>query len=484
MYRTNLINLAISYTGLFLGLFNTFIKPKVFTSEEIGIFSTIVSMTLILKLITESGLSSVIMRYYPVYKNRASKCRFVLSVTVISYAILGFFILLLFLSKGLLSSYYGNSSIEDYFFLLPSFLFLSHGLDITERFSKVLFVSVKSNIIRNIYFKAANGAFLFYMLFSHITLKSYFVFFIIINTITFLMMLKLIIPALKIKPVLSDLIPDLSLLKNFKTYAFFMMISAFSATMVSNIDRIMIGHYLDFSKTGIYTISAALAGTLIIIFNSFARTAQPKLSELVQYERFDDVKNIYRENLYDNLHFGIALFVVLAVFSHDILHIFGTEYKEGVPVIVLLAFGQLLNISSGMCGEIISLSGFYKFDFYSRIGLIIVVVISNSVFIPEYGITGAAIATAFNILIYSGLKIYYAFSKFGIHPFTARSASFYIAGSFAAVLMTYAKPLAENNITGIFVVSAAGFFIYDVILGTVLKYKNSVIIRIIRKTGR
>ncbi len=484
MYKTNLINLAVSYTGLFLGLFNTFIKPKVLTSEEIGIFSTIVSITLILKLITEGGLSSVIMRYYPVYKNGNDKCRFVLSVTVLSYAILGSFIFLLFLSKGFLSSYYGNGSIDEYFFLLPSFLFLSHGLDLTERFSKVLFVSVRSNIIRNIYFKAANGAFLFYMLFFQISFKSYIIFFIIINTFTFLMMMRLIIPTLNIKPVLKDIIPDMSIIRNFRTYAFFMMVSAFSATMVSNIDRIMIGHYLDFSKTGIYTISAALAGTLLLIFNSFARTAQPKLSELVQSEKFDEVKKIYRENLYDNLHFGIALFTALSVFSIDILSIFGAEYKEGVSVIILIAFGQLLNISSGMCGEIISLSGFYKFDFYSRISLILIVIISNAVFIPAYGITGAAIATAFNILMYSGLKIYYAFIKFKIHPFTKRTLSFYTAGFFAALLMVSARPLTEKNITGIILISASGFLFYDFLLGTLFRYKNSVMLRIIRKTGR
>ena len=77
---------------------------------------------------------------------------------------------------------------------------------------------------------------------------------------------------------LKYFVPEYSLLKNVSSYGFFMLISNLSGIMVVNIDKIMIGYYLDFSHTGIYSISLAISGTLAIILSSFLRIVQPKLS--------------------------------------------------------------------------------------------------------------------------------------------------------------------------------------------------------------
>ncbi|MFO7811200.1 MAG: hypothetical protein R6V47_07500, partial [Candidatus Delongbacteria bacterium] len=119
MYKSNLINLMISYVGLVVGLFNTVFKPKVMTAEEIGIFSTVISITLLLKLLSLGGLTSVIMKFYPEYEHSKDKRKFISSTVITSYIILVFVILVLFSGKNILVGYFNNGSINEYFIYIP-----------------------------------------------------------------------------------------------------------------------------------------------------------------------------------------------------------------------------------------------------------------------------------------------------------------------------------------------------------------------------
>ena len=47
MYKQNILNLILSYTGMFLGIFNTLIKPKVLSPEEIGLIAFLMSSSAI-----------------------------------------------------------------------------------------------------------------------------------------------------------------------------------------------------------------------------------------------------------------------------------------------------------------------------------------------------------------------------------------------------------------------------------------------------
>jgi len=262
------------------------------------------------------------------------------------------------------------------------------------------------------------------------------------------------------------------------------MISSLSGVIAGNIDKIMIGHYLSLSKTGIYAIALAITTTMNIIFDSFARITQPKLSEHLEQKNADGLRNAYYENLYNIIFFGVIAYTLLCVFSYDILSILGKEYSEGSYVIVIIATGLLFNLNAGVCGEVIALSKFYKFDFYSRTSLIFIVVTSNTIFIPVFGITGAAVATASNYIIYDVIKIIYAYKKFGIHPVTARTLSFYISGSVVGIITYYIKDIFPHNLGTIAVISIFSFVIYDIILGFVFRYEFSILKKFLTKYGR
>jgi len=260
-----------------------------------------------------------------------------------------------------------------------------------------------------------------------------------------------------------------------------MLVASISGNLANNLDKIMIGHYLSLSKTGIYAIALTVSSMMNIIFESFSRITQPRLSEYVQSGNIPEMRKAFYENLYNNIHFGVIVFFLISVFSHDILSILGKEYAEGAAVIVIIAIGQLSNLSVGMCGEILSLSKYYKFDFYSRTALIFVVIASNAVFIPIFGITGAAVATSSNLIIYDIFKMIYAYKKFGIHPFTKTTLKFYISGFIIAVPVWFIRGIIPMNLINLSFISFFSFLVYDIILGYGFNYEYSILRKINKK---
>ncbi len=476
MFKHNIYNLILSYIVLFLGFFNTLIKPKVITSEQIGVLATVISIATILQLVTHFGYSGVLMKFYPEYKNsEESRSKFVLSILSITTFLLIIVTALLYLSKDIIFEYFNQPLLVKYFYYIIVFLILTHTISIFERMALITFVSIQSNFITNFLKKGIHFIFLILMLIYGIQFDVYFKFFAILSLVSVILTAYIVFKNMEIKWKLGYFIPEFSLIKKVSNYSFFMLISSLSGVMVVNIDKIMIGHYLDFSQTGIYAIAIAISSTLAIVLQAFLRIVQPKLAQALANDNQTQMKALYSENIANNLYFGTIILVLITVFSYDILSFLGKEYSTGSYVIIFIALGHYANLFVGTCGEIIALSKFYKFDFYSRIFLAVIVILSNYLLIPVLGITGAALATCLNFILYDIFKSVYAYRKFNIMPLTFMNFKFIISGVIILTFLLIVKYYMSFNLLTIILFSIFAFIIYDIIMSFVFHYNYSVI---------
>lgn len=475
LYKKNLINLLISYTGLFLGLFNTLIKPKVITSGEIGVLATIISIGTVLQLITQFGLSGVLMKYYPEYnKTPESRSRFIFSVLSITSVLLILVSFLLYFSESIICNYFHDPLLNKYFYYSMIFLTISHTQAIFERISRIIYISVKYNFITNFLTKSIHTTFLVYMLMSDIQFNVYFIFFATLNALSVSLTIFLVFKNIEFDLKLKYFIPEVAFIKKVSNYSFFMLISSLSGIMVVNIDKIMIGHYLDLNQTGIYTIAITVSGTLAIILNSSLMITQPKLSVAINDNNKNIMRELYSENIANNLYFGTIVLILISVFSSNILSFLGKEYSSGTFVVFFIALGYYANIFVGPCGEIISVSKYYKFDFYSRIFLAGVVIFSNYIFIPIMGITGAALATFLNFIIYDAMKSFYAYKVFKIHPFTFLNLKFMLSGLIVFLPIAIIKYFIDLDLLMIILISIFTIIAYELIVSIIFHYNYSI----------
>jgi len=133
-------------------------------------------------------------------------------------------------------------------------------------------------------------------------------------------------------------------------------------------------------------------------------------------------------------------------------------------------FGELVNISTGMCGGIIACSKYYKFDFYTRIFLVLLTIISNLLFIPLWGLTGAAFATSLSLALYNITKVIFVKIKLGFFPYTGENIRlFFSALLFFSFLFFLQNYIQLENVVVIIIFSIFCFALYLVINKYLLK---------------
>ena len=482
MHKQNILNLIFSYAGFFLGLFNTFLKPKIISAEEIGLIVSLTSMALIVSPIILIGTPSIIMKFYPDIKEKREKDGFLVAMSflVLFFNGIAFFIFLAF--KAYFLSFYDNSLMDEYanFFLI--LLFLNSFTYLLQSITRILYKSVQSNFVSNFVLRFGHVILLLVCLIFKLDFKEYFYMFVSLSAFVLLLLAKIAFSEISFFKC-SFAIFTKQNNKLYSTYGFFRWISGLSSNIVLQIDKIMIGVYIGLGNAGIYSISLAVANTLGLIISSLVRIAQPRLSGAFAKNDIAEVRKIYNENLHFQIYLGLYVYMSICLFAQDILAILGEEYVKGVMVLILIATGHLINVFVGMCGEAIALSKYHKFDFYSRISLIVVVVISNYLLIPAFGINGAAIATCFSYFIYDFLKMYYAYKKFKIHPFQIIVLKFLFIAVIQFISIHLLVELLELkfNLLGIVGFSILNFAIYDFIVTYILKYKYSLLYTFVRK---
>ncbi|HMR43418.1 MAG TPA: oligosaccharide flippase family protein [Saprospiraceae bacterium] len=225
------------------------------------------------------------------------------------------------------------------------------------------------------------------------------------------------------------------LLKEMAEYGGFGILSGMGIKGAFNLDTIMVAGLVDLKNTGIYAIALFMAEALGKPIRSLRNISQPIIAKALNENDTEEIKKIYQRSSIHLLILGLLLFTGIWVCLDDVFSIMpnSDEMRTGKWVIFFLCMAKLVDLGTSVNNEIISYSQFYKFNLVTLIGLAVLNVLFNLWLIPQYQITGAAIATFLSFLIFNASKLIFIRIKFGILPFTAKTPLIFLAALLAYV---------------------------------------------------
>jgi O-antigen/teichoic acid export membrane protein len=204
--------------------------------------------------------------------------------------------------------------------------------------------------------------------------------------------------------------------------------------LMAQVDKIALGFYLDARSVGIYSVAAAVVAYETLILNSVNQVFSPIIADL--HSRGD---NEMLGRLYQSLTkwvFGLTLplAVTVMVYAHPILRMFGHDFEAGWPILIIGTIGQLVNCGVGSVGLLLLMSGNERRLLRVQTAMTAVMVAGSIVFIPLWGIVGAAVASAVtNVGLNSG-NLLGVRKTLGLSPFS-RSFGRLVAPALASVLL-------------------------------------------------
>jgi O-antigen/teichoic acid export membrane protein len=94
------------------------------------------------------------------------------------------------------------------------------------------------------------------------------------------------------------------------------------------------------------------------------------------------------------------------------------DYSLAKGVVFIISLGTLINMATGNNDAILYTSSRYRIMIWLLMGLVVVAYINYKIFIPLFGMEGAAFATALSAFLYNLVKYLLIWKYFGMQPFT------------------------------------------------------------------
>jgi O-antigen/teichoic acid export membrane protein len=437
------------YLGLFVGFANNILFPRFVGAEVLGFTIWVAEIAGFLILLSGFGGNISIIRFFPFFKDKAKSHNGYLAFLFVIRTIgLILTTLLIILLKDVIISIYDRPDsreyIEQYYPLLIAGLALLTYSDLLENYLAALMRPRMPTFFRDVFNRLIALGLLFAYYWGLISLEAFIIAYVcrFLAGVLGMILFTYVIGELHFK--MDWRIFRKPIFKDIASFSFYSVFASLGSKFTTKIDILMIPSLIGMGATGIYGVFSFFASVITMPHNGIAKITSPILADAWKREDFPKIQELYTRTALNNFAAGMLIFVGIVINLDNIVHIIGEEFEVGKYVAVFLGLGQLAHTANGYNGIILNYSPKYRYDLAFKVGTAALNVLSNYILIKQFGITGAAMATALTILVINTLSQAFVYRHYRMHPFSMNMLGV-IATGMACLLVNWWIPVIEYH---------------------------------------
>jgi O-antigen/teichoic acid export membrane protein len=144
----------------------------------------------------------------------------------------------------------------------------------------------------------------------------------------------------------------------------------------------------------------------------------PKLAELYQQKNMASLGQVARQAASFMTIMASPILLFFLIFPQWVMGLFGPEFAAGWIYLVIMSFGQLINVWTGSVGFLLIMTGNEKSLLSANLIAALFCTLFSLVLIPLYGGIGAAISVAMPLSIVNLLRVRFVWHTMGILAIT------------------------------------------------------------------
>jgi O-antigen/teichoic acid export membrane protein len=174
---------------------------------------------------------------------------------------------------------------------------------------------------------------------------------------------------------------------------------------------------------GLFTFAQYLTSLIQAPQRSIIAASVAHLSQAWKDKDYPKINRIYQRSSINQLIFSVAMFCLIwlnyndAIVSLDLQQ----EYKVVLNVFLFMGLMRIVDMGTGVSGQIIATSTFWRFDFITGLTLLVIMLPLNWLLTKQLGLIGPAIANLISFTIYNFIRYLFLLRKFKMQPFTIKS---------------------------------------------------------------
>jgi len=459
-----------SYLGVLIGFLSIYlIQPHVLTPQQVGLIGILTSFSMLFAQLAVLGFNAT-ARIFPYFRNSKNHDNGYLGLAfLVSFGGFIIFCIAAYALKDQIvqEKHAGSDLFETYYWYLIPLTFFTLIFNILELYSRLLYDTTTGRILREFTKRVFILIALLMLLFNLVSFEPFMWIWLLFNIIPTGMIAFRLYKRDQLSFRINFKFLDKPIRKQLLHLSFFGILTGASPIIIENIDKYMINEKFGLGNTGIYTLAFAFATIISLPARSLYSIAYTVIAEAWKNENLKEIKSVYQKSCISQLISTLFLFLLIWVNINNIYSVLPAEYSSGRYVIFFIGLGYLIDSSTGVNGVILSTSRFYKYDSFFNVALIGVTITANLIFIPLYGITGAAIACAITLFTFNLARYLFILFLFKMQPFTYKTP-IAIVTAIVVYFIVNAIPMFSNFILD----SAFRFALTTLFFGGTVYYLN------------
>ncbi|WP_418603834.1 polysaccharide biosynthesis C-terminal domain-containing protein [Hwangdonia sp.] len=413
-------NIISTYLGFFVGAINTlFLYTEFLSDEYYGMVGYMLSLAYVIMPLMAFGVHNTLVKFYTSFKTRVSLNSFLTLMLFLPLLIIFPLIIITHFSYDMIGGFLSteNPIIENY---LWHTVFIAISLAYFEVFfawTKVQMQTVFGNFMKEVFHRVGTMILLFCLYFNVVDVEQFMVGLVVVYVLRMLVM-KLYAFSIKLPVIIFKKVAYLSpILK----YSFLIIIAGSIATILLDIDKVMLGHYIPIEQIAYYNVAIFIAAVIAVPQRSMHQILLPLSAKYLNERDFDSLKDLYKRSSLNLFIVSGFIFLLIVLNINQLYNIIPEEFNNGLFVVFIISVSKLYDAILGSNNAILFNSDYYRMVLFFGVILVIVMILLNILFIPLYGINGAALATFLAVFLYNTIKLFFVYRKFKMLPFSANT---------------------------------------------------------------
>jgi O-antigen/teichoic acid export membrane protein len=419
--KQSIRNTITTFLGFGIGALNIlFMYPYFLGKEYFGLTGYVLSAANILYPIMSFGIQNTLIKFF----NENNKTEQELN-SYMTYMLLVplFFItplmVLFYVFYDTIAAYESqeNPIINSFVWVIPIIGIFMGYFEIFYAWLRAHMKSVFGSFVKEVFVRILITILLFGVYFEYITPSDFIYSLVLVYGISLLL---IIFYANKVKKiVLHFKIPKQS--KAIFTYTVFIILSASIANMLLDIDKYMIKYYMKIDNIAFYSVAIFIAMVISVPSRAMHQITYPITAKLMSENKWQELNDLYKKSSITLQVVGGLILLGILVNINQLYLMLPVEYTQGLFVVFAIGLSKYFDLILGNNNAIIFNSKYYRTVLILGLLLVVLIVLLNMYFIPNFGLNGAALATLIAITLYSLAKLLFVVLKMKLFPFTIKT---------------------------------------------------------------
>jgi O-antigen/teichoic acid export membrane protein len=202
-------------------------------------------------------------------------------------------------------------------------------------------------------------------------------------------------------------------------------------TFGGNIKTMLLGALNTVTGVGIFAAALHVNSIGRMFHSGFATASAPIISELYDKGEREQMGRFYQTVSKWTFAVNLPLFLIVLLFPVPILSIFGPSFVDGEAALSVLAWANLVNTGTGICGMILDMTGRTPLKLINSFATFSLTLCLSAILIPRWGLLGAATSSLTASVVINLLRLLEVFILFRVLPYN----------------WSYVKPIVAGGVT-------------------------------------